>query len=110
MLEDAFLTWDSSVLWDLVEEGAVVLTGHGNRPARGLDEVTLQVAAMWERGRTHVAGAGTVFQSRDTALVLGTDALSVMRRGADRTWRYSICVFSSHLLKGRPLTSGEACG
>lgn len=108
MLEDAFLTWDSSVLGDLFEEGAMVLTRHGNRPARGIEEVAVQVTAMWERGQSHVAGAGTILQARDTALVLAADALSVMRRGGDCTWRYTICVFSPHLSQGGVMTSEGA--
>jgi hypothetical protein len=107
MLEDAFLASDSSVLGDLFEEGAMLLTRHGNGPVRGIEEVTVQVAAMWERGHSHVAGAATIFQAQGTALVLGDDTLSVMRRGGDCRWRYAICVFSPHLPRAEAWTSKE---
>jgi hypothetical protein len=108
MLEDAFLSWDRSVLRDLFEEGAVVLAQPERRPARGIEEVTSRVVGMWERGRTVVGGAGTILRTGDTALALGADALSVMRRGGDCRWRYSIFVFSPYLPRGEAWTPDGA--
>lgn len=108
MLEDAFLSWDRSVLRELFEEGAVVLARSDHHPARGIDEVTGSIVGMWEQGRTIVGGAGTIVRAGDTALALGGETLAVMRRGGDRRWRYSICVFSSRRPSGERWTSEGA--
>lgn len=108
MLEDAFLTWDDAVLGELFEEGAVVLARPDHRPARGIDEVTHRVVTMWEQGSTVVGGAGTIVRAGDTALGFGDETLVVMRRGGDRKWRYSICVFAPHLPSGETWAPEEA--
>jgi hypothetical protein len=44
---------------------------------------------MWERGVTYVADPTRVLQVRDTALVIASHGMSVVRRSAEG-WRYAI--------------------
>lgn len=90
LLEDAFVTRDREMLAGLFEGRAVVATG-GEGPVRGGDAVTRLVAA-WEGGGTYIADPLRVVQARDIALILGTWAINVARRGRDGAWRYAIAV------------------
>jgi hypothetical protein len=108
MLEDAFLTWEYAVLSELFEKGAVVLARPDHRPARGIGAVTRRVVTTWEQGSTLSAVPGPLCGRGDTALDFGDETLAVMRRGGDRRWRYSICVFSPHLPCGEAWATERA--
>lgn len=90
MLEDTFLIRDPHVLGALFEETAVLATGSGRQEARGVDQIARLLAAMWEREQTYVADLHRVVQARDTALIVGTQQIAVVRRGADHAWRYAL--------------------
>lgn len=88
LLEDASILHDTEALARLFADGALVV--QGDRSARGREEVTRLVASTWAAGRSHVAGEGRILQARDLALVVRADGISVLRRGADGSWRYAI--------------------
>ena len=90
LLEDAFLTHDREALSEMFTEGAVVALGTGPYAARGADEIGRLVTALWESGRTYLAEPRQVLQARDVALVVADQAINVVRRGREGTWRYAI--------------------
>ena len=83
LFEDALVAGDIDALRDIFEATAIVVTATGAE-LRGRDEIAdapLDVV---------VAGRSRVLQAGRTALVLGPRSVSVVRRGADRVWRYAI--------------------
>lgn len=88
LFEDALLVRDETVLSRLFEDDAL-LVGAGGR-ARGGEEIVRWARELWARGRTHVADPRRVLQARDTALVVASGGISVVRRGSDGAWRYAI--------------------
>jgi ketosteroid isomerase-like protein len=91
LLEDAFVLRDTDIVSSMFEPGAVVVTGC---EFRGAKRITEAVTAMWERGLTYLAEPRRVVQARDTALVVGDQAISVMRRTDDGVWRYTIALLN----------------
>jgi len=96
LFEDAFVVRDRDALGRLFDEGALLVTAHGQREARGTLEIARAAAAIWEGDGTYVADPTRVVQSRDTALVVATGAINVMRRGRDGAWRYAIAVLTGN--------------
>ena len=94
LLEDTFVIRDRHALAELFEDEAVLATGDGPRQARGAEEIERLAAAMWERDRSYLAEPGRVVQARDTALVVATRSINVIRRGSDGAWRYAIALLS----------------
>ena len=94
LLEDAFVTRDPDALAPMFEDGAVLMAGGEGPEARGGRAIARLAAALWIRERTYVAEPRRVLQARDTALVVGPQAVSVVRRGADGAWRYAISLLS----------------
>jgi hypothetical protein len=92
LLEDAFVVRDRDALAGLFETGAVVVLGHSRREARGAAQIGRFATEMWARELTYLADPRRVLQARDTALVLGRHAVSVVRRGADGAWHYAIAL------------------
>jgi len=93
LFEDAFVTRDRAALAQLFEDGAV-LVGGGPVEARGGEQIAGFAATMWEGGHTYVADPQRVLQARDTALVVATQGINVVRRGSDGRWRYAISLLS----------------
>jgi hypothetical protein len=83
LFEDALLLGDHDALRDIFEAGAIVVTAAGAE-LRGRDEIVLGPHEPL------VAGCARVLQAGRTALLLGPRTVSVVRRGADRAWRYAI--------------------
>ena len=69
----------------------------GPEVARGRDEISRLVTAVWEGNRTYVAEPCRVVQARDTALVVADRAINVACRGSDGAWRYAIALLSLDL-------------
>jgi Domain of unknown function (DUF4440) len=91
LLEDAFVLRDTSALVQLFEPGAV-LVATGRPAAHGRDEIAATVRALWADDHTYLAGPRRVVLAGETALVAGDEAVHVMQRNGDRTWRYAISV------------------
>ena len=88
---------DRQALAGLFEAGAVLWPGPGPAAieARGSEQITLAVGALCERGYSYLAGPQRVLQAGDTALVVARRAINVMRRGADRRWRYAVAYLTT---------------
>lgn len=95
LFEDAFVTRDPEALAPLFDESAVLVAGRGVPEARGVAAIAGAVAAMWGRRLTYVADPRRVVLARDTGLIVAPGAMSVVRRGADRSWRYSISLIDN---------------
>ena len=94
LLEDAIVIGDREALARFFEADAVLVGGDG-RGTRGAREIALRVAVMWDGDRTYLADPRRVLQSRDTALVLARESISVMRRGSDGAWRFAISLLTN---------------
>ena len=93
-LEDAFVTRDAEALSGMFAEGAVLVPGNGPHEARGTEEITLLAEALCEGDQTYFAAPRRVVQARDTALVIASRGINVLRRGGDGGWRYAIALLS----------------
>ena len=94
LLEDAFVTCDANAVGEMFEEGAVLVAAEGGREARGSEDIARLARKLLRADRTYVAEPRRVVQARDTALVLASGSLSVVRRGDDGGWRYAIALLS----------------
>ncbi len=94
LFEDAFVVRDGAALAELFEDGAVLVTGGAPGEARGGEAIARTAAELWSGDITYVADPQRVLQARDTALVVGPGGVSVVRRGADATWRYAISLLA----------------
>jgi len=94
LFEDAFVTGDSEALSGMFAEGAVLAIREGPDAARGTEEIARLAPALWAGDRTYIAEPRRVLQARDTALVVADRAISVVRRGGDGAWRYTIALLS----------------
>lgn len=97
LFEDAFVTHDAEAVSRMFAQGAVLALCDGPEVARGSDEISRLVTAVWEGDRTYVAEPCRVVQARDTALVLADRAINVVCRGSDGAWRYAIALLSLDL-------------
>lgn len=91
LFEDAFVLRDPEALAQLFHPDAVLAPGAGLPEARGRDQITLTVRALWVQDRTYLADTQRIIQEGDTALVLSGHATNVLARSDGRTWRYLIC-------------------
>jgi hypothetical protein len=85
LFEDAFIVRDADTFGALFQRGAVLVAESCRCEARGDADIARAASAMWDRERTYIADVRRVVQVRDTAL-------SVLRRGADGSWRYAIAL------------------
>jgi hypothetical protein len=90
LLEDGFVLGDRHALAGLFEVDAVLYAGPAEIEARGSEQITMAAGALCERGYSYLAGSQRVLQATDTTLVVARRAVNVMRRGADRRWRYAV--------------------
>jgi Domain of unknown function (DUF4440) len=93
LFEDAFVIRDPRAVADLFEADAVLAALGSTEVARGSAAIQALAARLWEGDHTYVADPRTVLQTRDTALVVASGAISVVRRG-DHGWRYAISLLS----------------
>lgn len=94
LFEDAFVIRDREALAELFEDDAVLVKDAGAKEARG-ESIARTAAAMWDSDLIYLADPRRVLQTRDTALVLGTRSVSVVRRGRDGRWRYAISLLDT---------------
>jgi hypothetical protein len=99
LFEDAFVLRDPGAVAPLFEARALLVARRGTREARGSEEIAQSAAALWSRDLAYVADPRRVIQAHDLALVLATQATSVVRRGGDGAWRYAISLLSIDLMK-----------
>lgn len=90
MLEDALLLLDEEMLTELFEPDAILVTA-GGRSTRGQQAIGRITASMSSEPVCYWADARTTLQTSDVALVLGSKAISVMRRTGEGTWRLVVC-------------------
>ena len=100
LLEDGFVVGDRHELAGLFEADAVLYADPAAIEARGYEQITLAAGALCERGYSYLADSQRVLQAGNTTLVVARRAVNVMRRGADRRWRYAVAY----------LTAGNATG
>lgn len=96
LLEDGFLIGEGAPLAGLFEAGATIAIDGDSPGARGSEQIVRLADELCANGYGYFAGPRRVLQATDTALVVGEHAINVMRRGADRRWRYSISLLSFH--------------
>jgi hypothetical protein len=94
LLEDAFGTRDPRAVAEMFAEGGVLVDGDTPHEARGFPQIARLAEELWRRERTYLAGPRRVVQARDTAVVLGSHGVNVLRRGRDGAWRYAIALLS----------------
>ena len=94
LLEDAFLNRDAQAVCDLFDPGAVLVAGTPPKEARGSERIGHLAEAILASDRSYVAEPQRVVQARDTAVVLTTDGINVVRRGSDGGWRYAIALLA----------------
>lgn len=90
LLEDAFVLRDTKALGRLFEVGAVLATADSLHEARGRYDIEDVAARLWKLRKVYVADSRRVLQAGDTALILCPEAVNVVRRGDEGTWRYTI--------------------
>jgi hypothetical protein len=90
LLEDGFVLGDRHALAGLFEPDAVLYADPAAIEARGNGQITLAAGALCERGYSYLADSQLVLQAGNTTLVVARRAINVMRRGADRRWRYAV--------------------
>jgi hypothetical protein len=92
LLEDAFLLCDAGAVARLFEDGGVLVIGEGTRQVRGREAIQRAASLPCHHGRDYVADPRRIFQTRDTALLIGEGAINVARRGHDGSWRFAVSV------------------
>jgi hypothetical protein len=89
LLEDACITRDHASLMALFEAGGVLVVGE-EPSACGSEAIARLALAAWAIGHLYLADPRRIVQTRDLALVVGEQAINVMRRGSDDVWRFAI--------------------
>lgn len=96
LLEDGFVTSDRGALTALFDANAVLCAGPQAAEARGSEQILHASGALCARGYSYLAEPRRVLQAGDVALMVGEQAINVIRRGADRRWRYAISLLDVH--------------
>jgi hypothetical protein len=90
LLEDAFLLRDAEAVARLFEDGSLLVIGEGSRQVRGREAILRAASLLCHHGCGYLADPRRVFQTRDTALLVGEGVMNVARRGQDGSWRFAI--------------------
>ena len=90
LLEDAFLLRDADAVARLFEVDSVLITGDETLRLRRRDDVLRVMSLMCVDGYRYLADPRSVYQARDTALLIGDGIINVARRGQDGSWRFAI--------------------
>jgi hypothetical protein len=90
LLEDAFLLCDADAVAPLFEDGGMLVIGDGSQQVRGREAILRAASLLRHHGCGYLADPRRVFQTRDTALLIGEGAINVARRGQDGSWRFAI--------------------
>lgn len=94
LFEDAFVLRDPGAVAPLFEARALLVARGVTGETRGSRAIAQSASALWSRDLAYVADPRRVIQAHDLALVLATQATSVVRRGGDGGWRYVISLLS----------------
>lgn len=89
LMEDAFVLRDGQALAALFEDRGVLLADACTEML-GREAIALAAEQVWGMVDRYIAGPRRIFQSRDTALLVGNGAINVARRGRDGAWRFAI--------------------
>jgi hypothetical protein len=92
LLEDAFLLCDADAVARLFEDGSLLVTGEGSHPVHGRDAIQRAASVLCHHGCAYLADPRRIFQTRDTALLIGDGVINVARRGQDGSWRFTVSV------------------
>jgi hypothetical protein len=95
LLEDALVLRDADAVAQLFEDGSLLVAGEAGWQLTGHEELLRVAAQLCDRPRAYVAAPRRVFQSRDTALLIGDGVINVARRGQDGAWRFAISISHS---------------
>jgi len=90
LLEDGFLRRDAFAVARLFEEDGLLVNEGGGRPSAGRAAVLRAASVLCGRNFAYLAEPRSIWQSGDIALLVGTRAINVVRRGRDGYWRYVI--------------------
>jgi hypothetical protein len=93
LFEDALLLRDREATAQLFEARGLLVVGGGLWEAHGREQIARIAADVTQLRGAYLADPRQVLRVRDTALVLGANAVNVVRRGKGGYWRYLI----SHL-------------
>ena len=102
LLEDAFVLRDREAVLQLFDPAAVLITADGAPDIRGGEQIARVASLLWGHNRTYLADPRCVVQTRGTALVLSQQAINVLRRNSDGTWRFVICCLNLRTGTGWP--------
>lgn len=91
LFEDAFVVRDGLAAARLFEHGSVLACTAMTHAARGREAITALVERLWVAETSYVADPRQVLQAGDTALVVGSQVISVARRGPGG-WRFAIAL------------------
>jgi hypothetical protein len=90
LLEDAIVVQDRGMLRGLFEDGAALVLARGRPVVSGPPRIAELLVRLGSEGGGFVAEVGQVVRSRNLALVVSADAVSVVRRDERGVWRYII--------------------
>ena len=90
LMEDAFVLRDGGDFAQLFEDMGVLVLGSGRPEARGRENIARAAGQVWAEAGRYTARPRRIVQCDDTALLVGDGAVSVARRGRDRSWRFAI--------------------
>jgi hypothetical protein len=94
LLEDAVLMADAAAAARLFEPYGLLFAEEAACELRGREGIR-RAAAGWLFRDGYLGTARHVLQAGDTALLLGADVASVVRRREDGSWKYLICVLAA---------------
>lgn len=92
LLEDALLLSDPQAVARLFDDGSILITADGALRLCGRDDTLRFAAMLCEKGQCYLADPRSVFQARDTALLIGDGIINVARRSHDGSWRFAIAL------------------
>jgi len=91
LFEDAFVVRDRRAVASLFEDSSVLAYPAAPRMAHGRAAITALVERIWDTDHTYVADPRQVLQAGDTALVIGSHVINVLRQSRGG-WRYAIAL------------------
>jgi hypothetical protein len=89
LFEDALVMRSVTMLGELFDDHAVLVTREAGT-ARGVTDVVALALAALRDGNLYTADPRLVTQTRDIALIIGACGTNVACRGRDGVWRFTI--------------------
>lgn len=91
LFEDAFVVRDPVAVAGLFEDSSLFAYTAMPRLVHGRTAIAALVERLWDADQTYVADPRQVLQAGDTALVIGSHVINVVRRRRGG-WRYAIAL------------------